>query len=56
MDDESDNFEKGYVDGWQSLKPGTNPPGIPAYALPAGKTPYEHGFALGRLKALERLQ
>lgn len=43
-------FTDGYMDGWHSVKPGTDP-GIPAHAIPAGKTPYQHGFELGRAKA-----
>jgi hypothetical protein len=47
----SQDFERGFIDGWQSVKPGSVP-GIPAYAVPAGKTPYEHGYDLGREAAL----
>lgn len=48
------DFERGYLAGWQSLKPGSNPPGIPAHAIPAGKTAYDHGFKLGKAKAETR--
>jgi hypothetical protein len=48
----SKTFEDGYLDGWHSVKPGTNP-SIPSYAIPAGKTPYQHGYERGRAKALE---
>ncbi len=50
-----DEFTRGYIDGWQSLMPGSNPPGIPAYAIPAGSTEYGHGYRLGKEKAEERL-
>lgn len=43
-------FEEGYIEGWHSVRPGSNPD-IPAYAVPAGKTPYEYGFELGRRRA-----
>jgi hypothetical protein len=44
-------FKDGYTDGWHSEKPGTDPE-IPAHAIPAGKTDYEHGYELGRAAAL----
>jgi len=47
----SEDFEQGYIDGWQSAKPGSLP-GIPSYAVPPGKTPYQHGYDLGRQAAL----
>jgi hypothetical protein len=43
-------FSEGYLDGWHSVKPGSNPT-IPAYAIPAGKSEYDHGFDLGRAAA-----
>lgn len=49
----SDDFQQGYIDGWQSVKPGSVPT-IPSYAIPAGKTAYEHGFELGKQAALRR--
>lgn len=45
-------FADGYVDGWQAIKPGTNPPGIPSTAIPAGWTPYNWGYEKGREAAL----
>ncbi|WP_333605182.1 hypothetical protein [Novosphingobium sp.] len=50
MNDDA-KFTRGYIDGWQSLKPGSNPPGIPAYAIPAGIEAYDYGFDLGKEKA-----
>ncbi len=55
MEHAMDEFTRGYIDGWQSLMPGSNPPGIPAYAIPAGSTEYGHGYRLGKEKAEERL-
>jgi hypothetical protein len=49
----SQDFENGYIAGWQSLKPGSVPT-IPSYAVPAGKTPYQHGYELGRKAAASR--
>lgn len=46
MSNDSDEFRQGYIDGWQSIKPGTVPD-IPAFAIPAGRTAYQHGYALG---------
>lgn len=43
-------FQVGYVDGWQSIRPGTVPD-IPAYALPAGRDAYEYGHQLGKDRA-----
>ena len=48
------SFTDGYLDGFHSLKKGVNP-AIPAHAIPAGKTPYQHGFELGRSKAQEQM-
>ena len=45
------SFADGYTDGWHSVKPGTDPD-IPAHAIPVGKTDYEHGYKLGRARAL----
>lgn len=42
-----EDYEKGFIDGWQSLRPGSLP-AIPSYAVPAGKTPYQHGYDKGR--------
>jgi hypothetical protein len=39
-------FMEGYLDGWHEIEPGTNP-SIPPYAVPDGKTAYQHGFELG---------
>ena len=43
-------FTDGYLDGWHELKPGIDP-GIPAHSISAGKTPYEHGYDLGKKAA-----
>lgn len=43
-------FTDGYLDGWCSVKSGSNPP-IPAHAIPAGKTAYQHGYELGKKAA-----
>jgi hypothetical protein len=45
-------FEAGYIDGWHSVIPGPSP-GVLAFTVPAGKTPYEHGYELGQKAALE---
>lgn len=48
-------FEDGYLDGWRSvLGDGAALPGIPAYAIPAGKTEYQHGYDEGRKEAQSR--
>jgi hypothetical protein len=39
-------FQDGYIDGYQSVRPGTLP-SIPSYAIPIGKTPYQWGFMMG---------
>jgi hypothetical protein len=45
-------FSDGYLDGWKSVfGQGAALPGIPAYAIPAGKTEYEHGCDEGRKAA-----
>ena len=45
-------FARGYIDGWQSARPGSIPT-IPAYALPAGRTEYDYGLELGEAAASE---
>ena len=54
MSNDSDEFRRGYLDGWQTIKRGSHPPGIPAFAIPAGKTAYQHGRELGEAKARSR--
>jgi hypothetical protein len=50
--DERKSFAEGYIDGWKSiLGEGAPLPPIPAYALPIGKTEYEHGYEQGRAVA-----
>jgi hypothetical protein len=50
--DENKSFAEGYTDGWKSiLGEGAPLPPIPAYALPVGKTEYEHGYEQGRAVA-----
>jgi hypothetical protein len=44
-------YYEGYIAGWQSARPGTNPPGVPAFSLPAGREEYKYGFEQGRAKA-----
>ena len=45
-------FAEGYHDGWKSVfGQGAALPAIPAYALPIGKTAYEHGYDEGRRAA-----
>lgn len=46
------SFKDGYLDGWHSIKPGSDP-GIPAHGVPAGKTDYQHGYEQGKERALE---
>ena len=49
------DFGEGYTDGWLAVMgAGASLPSIPSHAIPAGKTPYEHGYALGRLAAQKR--
>jgi hypothetical protein len=49
---ENKSFEEGYIDGWRSiLGEGAPLPSIPSYAIPAGKTEYEHGYEQGRAVA-----
>jgi hypothetical protein len=43
-------FSDGYLDGWHSVNPGSNP-AIPAHATQPGKSDYDHGFDLGRAAA-----
>jgi hypothetical protein len=45
-------FKTGYADGWHSVIPGPSP-GVLAFEVPAGKTPYEHGCELGKEAALK---
>jgi hypothetical protein len=45
-------FPDGYIDGWHSIRPGDTP-AVPSHATPAGKTPYEYGYGLGKQRALE---
>lgn len=52
MNEKPQEFRDGYIDGWQSIRPGDTP-AVPSHATPAGKTPYEHGYELGRQRALE---
>ncbi len=52
MSDDAE-FTRGYIDGWKSIKPGTVP-AIPAWALPAGRSPYEYGYQLGKERAAQR--
>jgi len=46
------SFEEGYITGWKSIM-GQNAmePGIPGYAVPIGKTEYEHGVSEGEKDA-----
>ena len=51
-DARSRTFKQGYIDGWRSvLGQGAPLPTIPAFAVPAGKTEYQHGFEQGRAVA-----
>lgn len=43
-------FSDGYLEGWHFIRAGDTP-SIPAHAIPAGKTPYQHGYELGRTAA-----
>lgn len=52
MSNDSQDFQNGFIDGWQSVNPGTVP-SIPSSAIPAGKTAYEHGYERGRDRALQ---
>jgi hypothetical protein len=46
------SFIDGYLDGWRSVfGQGAALPGIPSYAIPVGKTEYEHGYDEGRAAA-----
>jgi len=45
-------FTEGYIAGYQSVRPGASP-AVPAYAVPAGKTPYQYGYDLGKQKAID---
>jgi len=47
-----DNFFDGYIDGWQSVKPDSIPR-LPALQLPDGVSPYDYGFELGRVAAVD---
>lgn len=46
----SDNFFDGYIDGWQSIRPGSIPR-VPRATVPEGISPYRHGFDMGRSAA-----
>jgi hypothetical protein len=45
-------FDAGYAAGWRSVIAGPSP-GVLAFKVPAGKTPYEHGYELGQKAALK---
>jgi hypothetical protein len=48
-------FAEGYTEGWLSIMgTGAALPSIPSYAIPAGKTAYQHGYELGRTAAEKR--
>ncbi|WP_188079933.1 hypothetical protein [Neorhizobium sp. P12A] len=47
-------FSEGFIDGYRSVKgAGAALPGIPAHAIPAGKTEYQHGYDEGKRKAAD---
>ena len=46
-------FSEGYIDGWSAIKGRGTIPAIPSNAIPAGKTPYDHGLAEGTKAANE---
>ena len=43
----SKTFNDGYLDGYQSLRPGVVPSVPPYNKVPTGLTPYQWGFTLG---------
>lgn len=48
-------FADGFREGYRSVMGnGAALPGIPGYAIPAGKTAYQHGIAKGVEAAIKR--
>jgi hypothetical protein len=46
MEKNENTFEKGYMDGYKSVRWGA-PVAFPPHTVPPGKTPYEWGYEQG---------